>query len=284
MILVTGANGLLANEIRKLSNGKNVIFVLKEELDITCKNDVMEFFESNNEFTSVINCAAGADAEFIEENPDWGYEITVSGPSNLAEASKLFNFKLIHISTDYVFDGQKNTPYTEEDLTNGLSKYGQLKAEGEKAILELSESCAIVRTAWLFSEQKRDFIGTMERIAANRSSVNVVIDQIGSPTYAPDLAKALLVIATELRVGEKEIFHFSNDGVCSWYDLACQIMKGLNLDCKVEPILSHEFPTKAKRPNYSVLSKTKVKDRFSIQIRHYGDALNECLENIKSKG
>ncbi|WP_434356136.1 dTDP-4-dehydrorhamnose reductase [Parasalinivibrio latis] len=284
MILVTGANGLLANEIKKLSGGLNITFVAKDEFDITSKTDIEKYLENNKEINAIINCAAGADAEYMEVNPDWGYEITVKGPAYLAEASKKYKLKLIHISTDYVFDGMKNTPYTENDSTNGLSHYGRLKALGEEEVLRRAETCAIIRTAWLFSEQKRDFIGAMERIASEKGQVNVVIDQVGSPTYAPDLAKVLLKVAEELRIGEKEIFHFSNDGVCSWYDIACFIMKGLELKCKVEPILSHEFKTKAKRPHYSVLSKKKIKNRFKLEIRHYGDALTECLENIKSQG
>lgn len=283
MILVTGANGLLATEIRKTADLDKFYFASHDELDITSEESVESYLIEHKNIEVIINCAAGANAEYIEDNVEWGHAITVTGPKNLAKLSKKYEMKLIHISTDYVFDGKKNTPYIEEDDTAGLSVYGRLKAEGEKEVLKHSESCAIVRTAWLFSEQCRDFIGSMIRISKNRKEVNVVYDQVGSPTYVPDLVGVLMIIAERLEKGEREIFHVTNEGVCSWYDIACTIMRVLELECSVVPILSDEFVTKAKRPNYSVLSKRKVKNRFDISIRHHQDALNECLAIIKAQ-
>ncbi len=280
MILVTGSGGLLASEIKKVSNIENMYFATRDELDITSPESIDKYILDKGDIDTIINCAAGADAEYMESNPEWGYEITVLGPTYLAKAAKKYGIKLIHISTDYVFDGCKNTPYSEGDKTSGLSVYGRLKAQGEEQVLANAESCAIIRTAWLFSEQRKDFIGTMLKLSKVRNEISVVFDQVGSPTYVPDLAKIILLIAKELNFGEREIFHVTNEGVCSWYDIACIIFSKLSIDCKVTPILSEQFVTKAKRPNYSVLNKNKVKTRFGISLRNFHDALDECLNNI----
>jgi dTDP-4-dehydrorhamnose reductase len=282
MILVTGSNGLLGSEIKRILGNDKGIYTDKNELDITDKNSIQEYIKCRNDIKVIVNCAAGANAEFIEENSEWGRKITVDAPMYLAQVTKEYGLKLIHISTDYVFDGSKNEPYTENDSTNGLSLYGKFKAEGELAVLKNSDTCAIIRTAWLFSEKMKDFIGAMVRLSETRDSVSVVFDQVGSPTYVPDLASHIITIAEKLNIGEKEIFHLTNEGVCSWYDIACQIMRELNINCKVKPIRSSEYKTKAARPHYSVLDKKKVKERFSLEIRHYSDALSECLKNISS--
>ncbi|ELH0900761.1 dTDP-4-dehydrorhamnose reductase [Vibrio cholerae] len=280
MFLVTGSNGLLGSEIRRILGSDKGIYTDRNELDVTDKNSIKKFLMSRKDIEVIINCAAGANAEYIEENSEWGRRITVDAPMYLAQEAKENGIKLIHISTDYVFDGDRNVPYIESDYTNGLSLYGRFKAEGEQAVLKNSDTCAIIRTAWLFSEQMKDFIGAMVRLSETRDSVNVVFDQVGSPTYVPDLASHIITIANNLNVGEKEIFHVTNEGVCSWYDIACQIMRELKIDCKVKPIRSSEYKTKAARPHYSVLDKKKVKERFSLEIRHYSDALSECLKNI----
>ncbi|SIO93720.1 dTDP-4-dehydrorhamnose reductase [Vibrio spartinae] len=283
MILVTGTNGLLGSELKKILCKDNTLFSDKNDLDITSKSSIADYLNANEEISLIINCAAGANAEYIQDNEDWGRLITVDGPKFLALESAKRNIKLIHISTDYVFDGEKNTPYTENDLTNGLSLYGKFKSEGEKEVLKYSKTCAIIRTSWLFSEQCKDFIGAMINASSNRKSVNVVFDQVGSPTYVPDLAKYIVEIGKQLNNDEKEIFHLTNEGICSWYDIACCIMRELNIDCEVNPIRSNEYPTKAPRPHYSVLDKKKVKDRFGFKIRHYQEALSECLKNIKGE-
>lgn len=280
MILVTGSSGLLGWEVKKQLGDIPALYPTRKELDVTDFNAINAFIENKN-IKLIINCAANVNAEFLEENEDFAQNITVNAPKYLALAAKKIGAALVHISTDYVFDGNKNTPYVESDPTNALSIYGKKKIEGEQAVLEHSETCAIIRTAWLFSEQGRDFIDTIRRVSASRKEINVVYDQVGSPTYIPDLAQMVITVGLNMNKGTKEIYHATNEGVCSWYDIAHMIITELDIDCKVRPIRSYEYPLKAERPHYSVLDKTKIKNHYKIEIRHYSDALKECLRNIK---
>lgn len=282
MILVTGSSGLLGWEIKKQLGDVPALYPTRNELDVTDSNAIDAYIENKN-ISLIINCAANVNAEFLEENEEFAQKITVSAPKYLALAATKKGASFVHISTDYVFDGKKNTPYVESDPTNALSIYGKKKIEGELAVLEHSDTCAVIRTAWLFSEQGRDFIDTIRRVSSTRSEINVVYDQVGSPTYIPDLAAMVIAVGLNMKKGTKEIYHATNEGVCSWYDIAHMIVTELNIDCKVKPIRSYEYPLKAERPHYSVLDKTKIKNHFGIEIRHYSDALKECLRNIKGQ-
>lgn len=282
MILVTGSSGLLGGEIKKQLANTLAYFPSRSELDVTEPQSINNYFK-DKKIKLVINCAANVNAEYLEEHEDIARKITIEAPKLLAKKSSEIGAAIIHISTDYVFDGKKNTPYKEDDKTTGLSIYGKFKIEGENEVLKNAKSCAIIRTAWLFSEHGRDFIETIRRLSLSRKEISVVYDQIGSPTYIPDLAEIILTVSKNIKKGEKEIYHATNEGVCSWYDLASIITRKLDLDCRIIPILSDGYPMKAARPNYSVLDKTKIKNRFNLKIRHYSEALEECLSKIKNK-
>ena len=274
MFLVAGANGQLGNELRLLLQEK-AEYVDKDELDITDKKAVMDFVKPEK-YAAIINCAAYTAVDKAEDDEELAYKINVDGPRNLA----LTGVPLIHISTDYVFDGQKCTPYLESDNPNPKSVYGSTKLAGEKAVLENADTAVIIRTAWLYSEFGSNFVKTMRKLGAERESLNVVFDQVGTPTYAKDLAQAIVDILPQMETGVKEIFHFSNEGVCSWYDFAVDIMKRFNLRCKVLPIESSQYPTKAVRPFYSVLNKAKIKAEYGVKNRHWSEALQECIKNM----
>lgn len=281
MILVTGGTGLLGSEIKKQLGTQPALYPSRSELDITNFESIKSYVAQKS-ITAIINCAANVNAEFLEENEEYAQIIGVDAPRFLAKISAEIDVPLIHISTDYVFDGTKNTPYREDDAPNGISVYGKTKAAGEQEVLKYATTCAIIRTAWLFSENGRDFISTIRRISKERSEISVVYDQIGSPTYIPDLAEIILKVSSKLPYGKKEIYHATNEGVCTWYDLAQLVVSGLGINCKVKPIRSHEFPLKAKRPHYSVLDKAKIKTAYKIEIRHFTEALQICLNNVKN--
>ncbi len=275
MFLVVGANGQLGNELRLLLQNK-AEYVDREELDITDETAVSNYI-TKDKYEAIINCAAYTAVDKAEDEPELAEKINVYGPKNLAKTG----VPLVHVSTDYVFDGQNCVPYKESDGTAPRSVYGVTKLAGEKAVIENASTAVVIRTAWLYSEFGNNFVKTMQRLGAERESINVVFDQIGSPTYAKDLAQAIVEILPQLKKGTKEIYHFSNEGVCSWYDFAVEIMKKSNLSCKVFPIESSQYPTKAVRPSYSVLNKSKIKTDFGIKIRHWEEALQECINNLK---
>lgn len=189
---------------------------------------------------------------------------------------------LLQVSTDYVFDGTGHRPYTESDEANPQSVYGVTKLAGEQAALEKASGCFVIRTAWLYSTFGNNFVKTMRRLGAERDSLNVVFDQIGSPTYARDLAEAIVAALPKLKPGVKEIYHFSDEGVCSWYDFAVAIMALSGLKCVVKPIESKDYPTPAKRPFYSVLNKGKIKKDLGIEIRHWSESLKDCVEKLNN--
>ena len=275
MYLVVGANGQLGNCIR-LFLKDTAIYTNKEELDITNENAVREFVKNNN-FKCIINCSAYTAVDKAENDIELATKINVDGVRNLAKT----NIPLIHISTDYVFNGKNNVPYVETDTTDPMSVYGKTKLEGEREVLKYSKSVIIIRTAWLYSQFGNNFLKTMLRLGKERESLNVVFDQVGTPTYAMDLAEVIYKILQSGKYEDmKEIYHFSNEGVCSWYDFAVEIMKEANLSCEVKPIESKDYPTLAVRPSFSVLNKSKIKGDFGVEIEHWRMAMVKCLESI----
>jgi len=275
MFLVIGANGQLGNELRCLLKDK-AEYVDRYELDITDRQAVIDFIRPEK-YQAIINCAAYTAVDKAEDEEELAQKVNVDGPKNLA----LSGVPLVHISTDYVFDGRKYTPYKEDDAPNPQSAYGRTKLAGEKAVLEVANTAVIIRTAWLYSTFGNNFVKTMRRLGAERENLNVIFDQVGTPTYAKDLAQAIVDILPQIKIGNKEVYHFSNEGVCSWYDFATAIMQKSGLMCKVGPIESYQYPTKATRPFYSVLNKGKIKSDFGLKIRHWAEALQDCINNME---
>lgn len=266
----------MGNEL-KLLLGDKAIYVDRDELDITDAKAVEQFFKANT-FESVINCAAYTAVDKAEVDADMAVKINVDGPKYLA----MSGVPMIQVSTDYVFDGKGHQPYVESDEANPESVYGVTKLDGEKAVLEHASGAFVIRTAWLYSAYGNNFVKTMQRLGSERESLNVVFDQIGTPTYARDLAQAIMAALPKLKKGVKEVYHFSNEGVCSWYDFAVEIMKISGLKCKVSPIESKDYPTPAKRPFYSVLNKAKIKKDLGIDISHWTVSLKDCVEKLKN--
>ena len=274
MFLVTGSNGQLGNCLRLLL-GDNAVYVDKDELDIT-DFDAVQKFCAGGKFTAIINCAAYTAVDKAEDDEKIARLINAVGPANLAQTG----IPLVHISTDYVYDGTNCRPYVETDTPNPRSAYGRTKLEGEKLVMQYASTCIIIRTAWLYSEFGHNFVKTMRRLGAERPTLNVVFDQCGTPTYAGDLAQAIVNILPQLTPKTKEIFHFSNEGVCSWYDFAVEIMRLSNLPCQVMPIESKDYPTSAVRPHYSVLNKHKIKSTFGLSVNHWKESLITCLQKL----
>lgn len=277
-ILVTGGKGQLATCIKDVTkdiNDLNFIYVDLDQLDITDLNEVNTFF-LNNEFSYCINCAAYTAVDNAETNKDIAEKVNVLGARNLANACKSNQSVLIHISTDFVFDGLQTDFYTEEDKENPLSIYGLTKLQGEIAIAESLKEHFILRTSWLYSEYGQNFLKTMLRLGAERDSLGVVVDQIGTPTYAKDLALIVLKIIVKDKA-DFGTYHYSNEGVASWYDFAKAIFEESNMLVKLNPIKSDAYPTPAVRPKFSVMDKSKIKSVWSLEIPYWRDSLKECL-------
>ncbi len=272
-ILITGARGQLGRCLSDLL--PDALKTDVGELDITDADAVQSYVDSNQVGT-IVNCAAYTAVDRAEDDFDTAAKINIQGPRNLAQTGA----RLIHISTDYVFDGRGYRPYTPQDPTNPLSVYGRTKREGELAALEHAQTAVIIRTAWLYSAYGHNFVQTMRALGADRSEINVVADQVGTPTFAGDLARAITDILPRIPAGHRDIYHFTNEGVCSWYDFAVAIMAGSNLPCRVNPIPSSAYPTRATRPFYSVLDKAKIKDTFNISIEHWTKGLARCLKQF----
>jgi len=277
-ILVTGAKGQLGSEIQHLSQFHDFDFEFTdiEELDITSMEQIEAFF-SSRKFDMIINCAAYTAVDRAEEEKDQAELINHKAAENIAVISKKHKAPLIHLSTDFVFDGKSFTPYREEDMPHPLSVYGKTKWAGENAVLKEAEKVVILRTSWLYSSYGNNFVKTMLKLAGERDSLNVVFDQIGTPTYARDLAGAVLSILS-FKDFVPGIFHYSNEGVASWYDLAQAIVEIAGLDCRLYPIETHQYPTPAKRPAYSVLNKAKIKKTYGLEIPHWRTSLKACLK------
>ena len=272
-ILVTGSKGQLGSELRDiLINDRNhAIFLTdQEDLDITDKASVTAFI-ADNQVEIIINCAAYTAVDKAEDEVLICEKVNRDAPAILADAAKRANALLIHISTDYVFNGIGPLPYGEEMKPDPCGVYGRTKAEGEYEIIKSGARYVIIRTSWLYSVYGNNFVKTILRLAKEKESLNVVFDQIGTPTHAADLAKTIM-LSTSLPNG---IYHYSDEGVCSWYDFAVEIVKLSGSSCKVYPVTSDNFPTKAKRPPYSVMDKGKIRKMLGVDIPHWRDSLND---------
>ena len=281
-VIVTGANGQLGLSIKDISQsilGFNFIFLSHKDLNVSSKEDVEAYFEINK-IAFCINCAAFTNVDKSEEFKETSKEVNADAPHYLALACKAKGTVLIHVSTDFVFDGEKSTPYVEDDITKPLGVYGKTKLKGELAVLNTMPNCFIIRTSWLYSEYKHNFLKTMMRLANKREKISVVYDQVGTPTYTKDLAKFIIsLIVTESK--QYGTYHYSNEGVASWYDFALAIFEESNANVKVLPITSECYPTLAKRPSYSVLNKKKVRETFGITIPYWRTSLKNCFEALK---
>lgn len=286
-VLITGANGQLGCEFRALSSQYPAIhfhFTDVDELNIVDAGAVSAYV-SNHAIRVVVNCAAYTNVDKAEDDTELAEAINYHAVSHLAAACKAADATLVHISTDYVFPGLQNYPYTEEVATNALGVYGATKLKGEQAIQESGCSYLIVRTSWLYSTYGNNFVKTMMRLTAERPALKVVFDQVGTPTYARDLAHTLLQIIDEGAFrARQEVYHYSNEGVCSWYDFAKEIsvLSGATR-CDIQPCHSNEYPSKVTRPFYSVLDKTKIKRDMEIAIPYWRDSLASCISLLLNK-
>jgi len=281
-ILVTGSHGQLGSELRALSTSYEnyYFFTNKNELDISNIQDTKKFIEENN-IDIIINCAAYTAVDKAEDEEVNANAINNIAVKNMSKISKEKSIKLIHISTDYVFDGTNFKPYVETDKVNPKSVYGQTKLDGENAMLSINPlNSIIIRTSWVYSSFGANFVKTMLRLGKERDELGVIFDQVGTPTYARDLAKTILEILPKIENEKVEIYNYSNEGVLSWYDFAKEIMRMAKIDCIINPIETKEYPTPASRPHYSLLNKSKIKKDFSISIPFWKDSLNECLKTM----
>ncbi len=281
-VLVTGCKGQLGSELQELSGTYeyNFYFTDRDSLDITDKSQI-ETFVKNNTIDTIINTAAYTAVDKAEEDQENADTVNHLATKYLAELAKEHNIKLIHISTDYVFDGKNYKPYNEDNVTNPNGVYGATKLAGEKAMQEINPTNSIIiRTSWVYSSFGANFVKTMLRLGKERDSLGVIFDQVGTPTYARDLAKAILDILPQINSDKVEIYHYSNEGVLSWYDFAKEIMRMAKLECKINPIETKEYPTPAARPHYSLLNKAKIKKEFNIEIPYWKDSLDECLKTL----
>ncbi|PLX13271.1 MAG: dTDP-4-dehydrorhamnose reductase [Marinilabiliales bacterium] len=279
-ILVTGANGQLGSEINAIKEeypGFNFLFTDIQELDLTKKSEVEQYISSNS-VDVCLNCAAYTAVDKAEDDRDLAMLVNADAVKILSQACNKYEVRLIHISTDYVFDGTNHKPYVETDSTEPNSFYGITKLEGEKVLKENIDNYVIIRTSWLYSNYGNNFVKTMMRLGNERDELGVVVDQVGTPTFAADLAKAIMVCAVGTKTGT---YHYSNQGVISWYDFAKTIMQINKIDCKINPIESKDFPAKAPRPFYSVLNKSKIINDFGIDIPYWLDSLKLMIERIK---
>ena len=280
-ILITGCNGQLGNEIQLLQAqyAQHTWFNTDvNELDITDKAAIERFVETN-EIDGIVNCAAYTAVDKAESDPQLARKLNADAPAFLAEAVAKRGGWMVQVSTDYVFNGTKHTPYVETDEPCPNSVYGQTKLEGEQAVSKLCPNAMIIRTAWLYSEFGNNFVKTMIRLGREREQLGVIFDQVGTPTYAHDLATAIM---TAIDKGIKPgVYHFSNEGVTSWYDFTKSIhrLSGINT-CQVSPLHTAEYPTPASRPAYSVLDKTKIKDAYGIEIPHWEESLAKCIAKL----
>ena len=288
-ILVTGAYGQLGNEVRILSANYpqyNFMFTDVDSLDICDKNELIDFV-TGNDIRYIINCAAYTAVDKAEDDAELCEKINATAVKNLGLAAAEAGAGIIHVSTDYVFDGTSCRPYSEDMPTKPCSVYGKTKLKGEKNLLKACPNAIVIRTAWLYSPFGNNFAKTMIKLGSERESLNVIFDQVGTPTYAEDLADAILkamdqTIDTEHNKGG--VYHFSNEGVCSWYDFTIKIheLAGIKT-CKVNPIETKDYPTKAARPHYSVLNKTKIKQTFNITIPHWEASLKNCIKELSEQ-
>lgn len=286
IILVTGADGQLGNELRVVSKnyyGYDFVFTDVNTLDITDKDKTSDFIHQTKP-DWIVNCAAYNLVDKAEEEPEQALLINGIAVKNISESINGTECRFIHVSTDYVYDGKASTPYNENIPAAPVSAYGRSKLAGEKYALQHPGSM-IIRTSWLYSSFGKNFVKTIIKNAAEKESLKVVFDQVGSPTYAADLAEAIMhiisgVIRNQIAMNSG-IYNYSNEGVCSWYDFACEIINEVGLNCKVYPVLSSEFKQIATRPSYSVMDKSKIKDNYGLTIPHWRTSLLKCIKLLK---
>ncbi|MCD7899072.1 MAG: dTDP-4-dehydrorhamnose reductase [Bacteroides sp.] len=280
-LLITGANGQLGNEMRVLSKQHTeytYFFTDIEELDI-CDEQAVDDFVSQNQIDIIVNCAAYTAVDNAEDNMELSAKLNSIAPGYLARAAQKRGAGIIQVSTDYVFDGTNHIPYTEDEPTCPASVYGSTKLDGERNVIDICEKAAIVRTAWLYSTFGNNFVKTMIRLGRERDTLGVIFDQVGTPTYALDLAVAIFAMIKKGIV--PGIYHFSDEGVCSWYDFTKTIHRLAGITtCKVNPLHTADYPTKAARPHYSVLDKTKIKNTYGIEIPHWEESLSACIDQL----
>ena len=281
-ILVTGANGQLGNEMQVLARENlqhTYFFTDVQELD-TCDEQAVYAYVSEHKIDIIVNCAAYTAVDKAEDNVELCDKLNNIAPGYLARAAQANGAAMIQVSTDYVFDGTAHIPYTEEEPTCPASVYGSTKLAGEQNVMDHCEKAMVIRTAWLYSIYGNNFVKTMIRLGQERDSLGVIFDQIGTPTYANDLAQAIFAAINKGVVGG--IYHFSDEGVCSWYDFTIAIHRLAGIaSCKVKPLHTADYPAKAPRPHYSVLDKTKIKDTFGIEIPHWEESLKRCINQLR---
>ena len=283
-ILITGANGQLGNEIRRITEDghNNYIFTDVAELDIT-DLDAIRQLVIEKKVGLIVNCAAYTNVDKAEDDYDVANLINNQAVRNLAIIAKETRATLIHVSTDYVFNGESCIPYLETRGTNPIGVYGKTKLAGELSIREIGCKFLIFRTSWLYSQYGNNFVKTMQRLTSERDNLNVVFDQVGTPTYAADLASLIYKIIEGDMYDKQGTYHFSNEGVCSWFDFAKKICDLSGNICDIQPCHSDEFPSKVKRPSFSVLDKTKVKETFNIKIPYWEESLTQCIKELKAQ-
>jgi len=289
-VLVTGSNGQLGSSLNHLVDQNKTdyrfVFLTREQLDLTNFQNVRSFIEKN-QFDVIINCAAYTAVDKSEVEKEQANLVNHLSVENIAEIARDNCIKLIHISTDYVFDGLKLKPYTEKDNTSPKNVYGKTKLDGENAILStMACDALIIRTSWLYSEYGNNFLDTILKLTQTKEKLNIVSDQIGSPTYANDLAVAILKIIESKKFSEaseiSEVFHYSNDGKCSWYDFAREIVQISGKKCSIDPIFSKDYPQSATRPKHVLLDKDKIRNSFGLDIIFWKDSLNKCFQALSN--
>ncbi|WPQ64956.1 dTDP-4-dehydrorhamnose reductase [Chitinophaga sancti] len=284
-VLITGANGQLGQALKQIAGDYpafSFLYTDYTELDITNEEAVTAFF-SQQEIHACINCAAYTAVDKAESEEEQAFRLNFEAVMHLANACLAHNARFIQISTDYVFDGKKNTPYTEEDDTDAQSIYGSSKLRGEATALGINEDTIVIRTAWLYSQYGVNFVKRMRELMQEKDSLNVVFDQAGTPTYAVDLAQVLLSVLSKAIDAPGTlggVYHYSNEGVTSWYDFAIAIRDMSGLSCNIQPVTSDKYPTAAKRPAYSVFNKQKIKDTFGLEVPYWRESLAVCLKHL----
>jgi dTDP-4-dehydrorhamnose reductase len=283
-VLVTGSKGQLGNEVQVLAPSYSqfeFIFTDVEELDI-CDRKAVENYFAKRKIDVLLNCAAYTAVDKAEEDVELCYRINEKAVGILGEIAAEYGTRVVHVSTDYVFDGTSYRPYTEDMPVCPATVYGKSKLAGEQLLMDACPAAVIVRTSWLYSSFGNNFVKTMMRLGKERDTLNVIFDQVGTPTYAADLADTLLqIISADKFV--PGIYHYSNEGVCSWYDFTISIHKMAGINCRVLPIESKDYPAKTPRPHYSVLNKNKIKSNYNIQISHWEDGLRRCMDILTEK-
>jgi len=282
-ILITGSKGQLGNEIRVLAKGYpdfDFLYTDIDELDITDQLKVDEFFICNMPQV-IINCAAYTAVDKAESDEATAHLINATAVENLSKSATKIGALMIHVSTDYVFDGNSYLPYCETDETNPQSAYGRTKLAGEEAVRQYANKAIIIRTSWLYSAFGNNFVKTMIKYGKERKELKVVYDQVGTPTYARDLAKAILdIIPSALQHSGTDLFHYSNEGVASWYDFARTVIAFSGISCDIKPILTKDYPLPAHRPCFSVLNKSKIKEKYNIEIPYWSDSVKDCIQRL----